>query len=399
MILKEVKGENGEREFLDFPKALYERDPNWVAPLDDEIISVFDPASNELLDRGGEAIRWLVRDETGEPLGRIAAFHDGTKGKGDKFAVGGIGFFECINDQSAANTLFNAAMQWLKDRGIKAADGPINFGENNSYWGLLVEGFTLPAYGMNYHMPYYRKLFEDFGFNLYYKQFSYRLDMQKKFPERFWKIAEWVCSKPDYSFRHFKWSESDKYISDLISVYNQAWSDFKDDFSPLSPEEVRNNMEKARPIIDEEMVWFAYFKNEPIAFYIMFPDANQILRHLDGRMNWWNKLKFLYYKKTGAITRARAQAAGVVPRFQNSGVESGIFWQLKHVMDRKPQFKEVELSWVGDFNPRMLSIYKAVGADHYKTHHTYRYMIDKSIPFQRFMPEKLEEPVAKKVGK
>ena len=91
------------------------------------------------------------------------------------------------------------------------------------------------------------------------------------------------------------------------------------------------------------------------------------------------------------MNRMRATAAGVVPAYQNSGIESGIFWQLNQVVPKLPQFKQIELSWVGDFNPKMISLYQATGAIHAKTHITYRYMINQDIPFQRFMEDQVDE--------
>jgi len=44
---------------------------------------------------------------------------------------------------------------------------------------------------------------------------------------------------------------------------------------------------------------------------------------------------------------------------------------------------EVELSWVGDFNPKMMSIYQSVGGVHAKTHYTMRYLFDRTVPFER----------------
>lgn len=93
------------------------------------------------------------------------------------------------------------------------------------------------------------------------------------------------------------------------------------------------------------------------------------------------------------MTRMRGVAGGVVPKFQNSGIESAIFWQLKSVVERNPHFKEIEISWVGDFNPKMIAIYQATGAEYAKTHHTYMYMIDKTIPFKRFMGEAVDETI------
>ncbi len=395
MKLTEVTNRRLEREFIQTSKILYRNDPVWVCPMDNDIISQFDPAVNpHFID--GEAIRWILRDDRGNLAGRVAAFYSREKSNAEKIPSGGMGYFECVDNREAAFMLFDAARKWLSSKGLQAMDAPVNFGENDSNWGLLVDGFTHPAFGMPYNFPYYRKFFEEYGFRIYFRQFSYHLDLNKKFPERFWKIAEWIGKKPDFTFRHFTFREADRFINDMVKVYNEAWIRFKENFTPLKPEDVRRGMMTAKPILDPELIWFAYHKDEPIGFFIMFPDINQILKKLDGRMHLLNKLRFLYYKKSGTITRIRAQIAGVVPRFQNSGVESGIFWHLNEKMKHKPHYQEIELSWVGDFNPKMIALYEAVGAVRAKTHHTYRYMLDPSTPFERFMPDKFENSLGRK---
>jgi hypothetical protein len=47
-------------------------------------------------------------------------------------------------------------------------------------------------------------------------------------------------------------------------------------------------------------------------------------------------------------------------------------------MKKKPQYTEVELSWAGDFNPKIIAIYEATGAKKAKTHYTMRYMFDRT---------------------
>ena len=42
--LKEVTDKALEREFIDLPKRLYKGNRNWVCPLDNDILAVFDPA-------------------------------------------------------------------------------------------------------------------------------------------------------------------------------------------------------------------------------------------------------------------------------------------------------------------------------------------------------------------
>lgn len=390
MKIKSVTDKKSEKEFLDLPRKLYKNDPNHVMPFDKDIRAAFDPAQNVHF-RNGEAARWIVLNDDDKVIGRIAAFYEKDKAQADYVNTGGCGFFECINSQEAANMLFEAAGGWLKEKGFEAMTGPINFGENESNWGCLVQGFEPQGHGMAYNLPYYKDLFESYGFQLYYRQFSFHIDIAKPFPERFWKIAEWINNRPNYNFRHFDYKHADKFVNDTVKVYNEAWPLLKDDFTPMDPKSIYELMQKAKPILDPELCWFAYYKDEPIAFFFFFPDANQILRHLDGKMHLWNKLKFVYLKKKKVMTRMRGSAAGVSPKYQNSGVESGIIYQLKKVVDRNPQYTQAELSWVGDFNPKMIALYNATGAYHAKTHYTYRYMINNELPFKRFMPEKVDE--------
>ncbi len=386
MEISIVDNRSDEKDFLKVPKVLYKNDPFWICPFDNDLRSKFNKETNPHFQEG-DARRWILKDKEGNLIGRIAAFYNKEKANAEKIPAGGAGYFECINNLDAAFLLFDTASDWLKSQGLQAMDAPVNFGENDSNWGLLAEGFTHQAYGMPYNYPYYKELFESYGFKIYFKQFSYHLDLTKKFPERFWKIADWIGKKPGYRFKHFTWKDSGKFIDDLVYIYNVTWSSFKENFTPLKQDELRASMIKAKHVIDPEMIWFAYHNNEPVAFFILLPDINQILRYLNGNLNAFNKLKFLYLQKRKTITRIRAQVAGVVPKFQNSGIESGIFWHMNEKMKNKPQYKEIELSWVGDFNKKMIALYEAVGAEKAKTHHTYRYMIDKTIPFERYQQD------------
>lgn len=395
MKIVQVDHKKLEKEFIVFPYKLYKDDQNYVAPFEKDVRAAFDPKQNVHFSQG-DAMRWVLYNDSGECIGRIAAFYEKHKAEADYVNSGGCGFFECINSQEAANMLFDTASAWLKERGFEAMIGPINFGENESNWGCLVHGFVQQGFGMAYNMPYYQNLMETYGFQLYYRQFSYHIDLTKEFPERFWKIAEWVNNKPQYSFRHFDYKRADKIVEDVVKIYNEAWPLLKDDFTPMKKEVIYEMMEKAKPILDPELVWIAYSNDEPIAFFTFLPDANQIFKHLNGKLHLLNKIKFLRLKSKKAMTRFRGVAGGVSPKFQNSGIESAVFWQIKDVVERNPQYKEIEISWVGDFNPKMMKIYQATGASHAKTHHTYMYMIDKSIPFKRFMGDAVEEEILPK---
>jgi hypothetical protein len=387
MKISEVSGRGSKKAFLKVPRIIYREDPTWVCPLDREIESVFDPGKNVYF-RHGEATRWVLYDSHRALIGRVAAFIDHhTCGRQDQ-PTGGMGFFECINDPKAAGVLFDTCRDWLEARGMEAMDGPVNFGETDKYWGLLVDGFTHPSYEIAYNPPYYQQLFESYGFRTYFRQEGFHLDITRPLPPRFKRIAEWIAQKPDYEFRHFEWKHQERLIRDFVTVFNEAWASFKENFEPLEVSYIRKTLQKARAIIEEEFIWMAYNKGKPIAVYLMYPDVNQILKHLNGRMTLPAMLKFLTLKKKKTMTRARGVLMGVVPAFQGLGVEAAIILNLVKVFERKPHFTEIEFSWVGDFNPKMRKIFISVGCQSVKHYITYRFLFDRNREFKRYpIPE------------
>ena len=47
------------------------------------------------------------------------------------------------------------------------------------------------------------------------------------------------------------------------------------------------------------------------------------------------------------------------------------------------RYKETVLTWIGDFNPRMLKVCENLGATNYRTLAPYRYLFDRTKPFER----------------
>jgi len=380
MQIIEVTDKATRRQFHALPHTIYKDDPNWACPLELMVENTFNPAKNKTF-RNGKAIRWILVDGS-KTIGRIAAFINYDLANTYDQPTGGCGFFECIDNEDAANLLFKTAADWNKTNGMEAMDGPINFGENYINWGLLVDGFMLQGYGMPYNPPYYEKLFRNFGFEVYFEQYSYHLNYSVPFPERFWKIAAWVAQKPQYSFKHFDFKETDKFVQDFCAVYDAAWK-AHEHYKPVDPEDLHDFISDSKLLLDPEMIWFAYDGEKPIALFVMIPDMNQILHKLNGKLNLINIIKLIYYKKTGVMTRTRIFIMGVDAHYQRSGIESAIFWHQEKLMKKKQQYKEIELSWAGDFNPKIIAVYEATGAKKAKTHFTMRYLFDRSKPFKR----------------
>ena len=127
MEIIEVNSTGLKKPFLDIARKIYKDDPNWICPLDNDIASVFDPEKNNY-HHHGKCIRWILKDGKGEVIGRIAAFINEKKAYNYPQPTGGCGFFECVDNQDAADLLFDTAKNWLITNGMKAMDGPVNFG-------------------------------------------------------------------------------------------------------------------------------------------------------------------------------------------------------------------------------------------------------------------------------
>ena len=137
--------------------------------------------------------------------------------------TGGFGFFDCINDQETANFVFDFCKNWLQERGMKAMDGPINFGERDRFWGLLVEGFHEPLFGMNYNFPYYKNLFEKYGFQVYYEQLCFSRSIHQPVSESFIEMHEKHSKNKDITAISLKKNQLEKFAKDFTEIYNKAW--------------------------------------------------------------------------------------------------------------------------------------------------------------------------------
>jgi len=370
------------KEFLEFPVRLYANDFHWVRPLDNDIEKVFDRKRNKFF-RHGECIRWLLQDN-GKTVGRVAAFiNKKTVNRDNDQPTGGMGFFECEKNQEYAFKLFDTCKAWLEQRGMEAMDGPINFGERDEWWGLLVKGFYPPNYGMNYNFSYYQEFFENYGFQMYFGQYTYGRKIAEPLIQKVHDKSERVRQNPDYTFDHLHKKEIERYTEDFRTVYNKAWVRHSG-VGEMPRTQARNIMKTMKPLMDEKLVLFAYYKGEPVAFFIMIPDLNQFLKTINGNLGWVEKAKFLWFKLRKKFTKNVGVAFGVVPEHQGKGVESAIVVEYsKFAHTPNYQYKHMEMKWIGDFNPKMMRVAEDVGGSIYKTHYTYRKLFDETKEFKR----------------
>ncbi|MBN9352355.1 MAG: hypothetical protein J0H55_16875 [Chitinophagaceae bacterium] len=382
MQLTEVEGKKLSHDFLLMPYKIYKTDPNYIRPLDKDVENVFDPAKNRAF-RFGTCKRWLLENDDGEYIGRIAAFVNAKyKNKGDEQKTGGIGFFECINDQSAADMLFDVSKSWLAEKGMEAMDGPVNFGERDRFWGLVIEGFMPPIYLMNYNPPYYQKLFEDYGFKIFFNQMCFAMSVDTVLSEKFSAMHEKFKKQPEFSARYIRKSEMRKFAHDFVTVYNAAWAKHEGNKN-MTEESAMKMFGAMKPVIDERLVWFAYHNGEPVACWLNLPELNQIFKHFNGRLRLIEKLRFILMQRRGVIKKFTGIVFGVVPEFQGTGVDYFMIKEAANLIQYHTEYKEFEMQWQGDFNPKMLNISQNLGAHLSRKLATYRFLFDRTKEFKR----------------
>ncbi|OUV76114.1 MAG: hypothetical protein CBC83_01110 [Flavobacteriales bacterium TMED123] len=383
MQLVEVNNKRTIKSFHQLPFRIYKNNKVWIPHLKQDVEAVFDKQKNKQL-RHGEAVRWVLLNAKGKIIGRVAAFVN-RKMKSGKLAVGGMGFFECIDNKDAAFTLFNACKKWLNERDCNAMDGPINFGEKDKFWGLLVEGFeNQSVYANSYNPYYYQSFFESYGFQTYYNQHVTIREVTAPLQEKYRLRAENIAQDEHYTFEHLKKKNKLKYAEDFRIVYNKAWGNSFRNFQAMKPKQAASIINKMSPIMDEKVIWFAYYKNEPIAFSIFLPELNEVFRYLNGNLNLWGKLIFLIRLKLFPPKNVHGVVFGVAPEFQKKGVEGALISCVSNYLIESKKYKNIIMTWVGDFNPKMLKIIKGLGATDYQKLKTYRYLFDRDAEFKRY---------------
>ena len=352
------------QQFHQFTRDLYREDPEFISHIDQDIEAIFNPKLNTSF-KDGAAQRWLaIRNN--QVVGKVAAFYN--------LQQSGIGFFDCVNEQEVANSLFSKACNWLKDQGKKEVEAPVNFGERDKYWGLLVEGFKNPSYQEPYNFPYYKQLFENFGFVKAFEQTTSEVDPSTINDKIFERYRNRAAADTNLHAKHFKFNEMKKYVKAFVEIYNKAWEKHEF-FIPLTIERVTKLFKEMKPILREDIMWFVFDGEKPVAFYISIIDVNQIFKHVNGNLNWMGKLKFLWYRWRVKITRIRGVVFGVVPEYQNKGAYSSMLVSMYDVVNRDPHLKTSELSWIGDYNPKMHALFKSLNATKTKLHLTYKKLL------------------------
>jgi hypothetical protein len=365
-----VRTKHDREAFLRLPWKIYKDDQAWIPNLLMLQRDVFDEKKNPFFDHG-EAQLFLARRD-GDAVGRISAQinHAHNDRYGER--TGFFGFFECIEDLDTSTRLFEAAENWLAERGMECARGPLNFTLNDEV-GLLVEGFENPPMIETTHArPYYGGFAEASGYAKVEDLLAYRWEMSDP-PARIMEAVERTKAAPGLLVRRANLRHFEREVGILLDIYNDAWQD-NWGYVPVSPREAKKLADDLRLIVDTNVVRIAEIDGEPAGMIVGIPNLNEAIRDFKGFMNPVNAVKLLWRLKVRGTETGRILLFGVKRKFQRRRELVGLPFLLLHELylgARERRYKWAEESWILESNKPMNAIMPYWDAYVYKRYRLY----------------------------
>jgi len=296
---------------------IYQGVPNWTPPLEMDRMRLIDEKRNPFYKHADA--KFFIAEDNGREVGRIAAIINHSHNKLHNDKVGFFGFFESVNNQDVANALFDAAKDWLKSKGMTSVRGPISPSINDEV-GMLIDGFDRPAaFMMPYHLPYYGKLLENYGFAKEQDMLAWHLDAEKTLTPKLKRVTDLMRQRGDVRIRSLDMKRFNEEVNLIKELYAKGWEE-NWGAVPLTDDEIGMLAGELKQIIEPDYVLFAEKnrggKTETIGFTLTIPDINQAFRAgkeiPKGVLNLPTAITNLMTKKR-AIETLRIKLLGVMP--------------------------------------------------------------------------------------
>jgi len=372
-----VRTARSRRERLEFIRMvwdLYKDDPNWVPPIEMDRMRLIDTAKNPFYKHA--RVELFIAEKEGKVVGRIGAVVNDTHNRIHDDKVGFFGFFESIDDQDVANTLFNAAGFWLREQGITVMRGPISPSMNDEI-GLLVEGFDSPAiFQMPYNPSYYPRLIENAGFSKARDLFAYNVEYPQCLTDKIVRVTDMVKARGRATVRSLSMKRFADEVERIKKVYNEAWQP-NWGFVPMTDEEMNMMAYELKQVIDPDLVLFAEKDGETAGFALAVPDINQALKLgtpiPPGAKNLPTAIMNVMMKKK-QITQLRIIILGILPKYHNQGIDALLYREIMERATRKG-IRRGEASWVLEDNIMMNRAAELMNATPYKRYRIFERVI------------------------
>ncbi|CAH1000762.1 Protein YghO [Neolewinella maritima] len=351
---------------------VYAGNAQYVYPLRSDIEGIL--SDKNAAFTGDNLRRWVVVSG-GHAVGRIAAFIDEERNREQTLPAGGMGFFECIASPAVADLLLQTAEDWLRGRGMRCIDGPINFGERDKFWGLLTRGWYRPIYQETYNPPYYQAYLEQRGYVPHEQCLTMR-GVVSEFPgERLGKLAARVRERYGLYTKQLDANNLQQGADDFAEAYNAAFNHWPY-FRPLTGADIYPTFQQMKPIMDPHLTCLAYNKEgRPIGLAGLIPDINCFLGGVNGKLDWRGLPKFLYRLKFQKQPRdCKGIAFGIAQDYQRQGVYPLMVDAMFQSGNRHTSrtYRHVDMATIRGHNKLMVDTCRQMNTDIHRVHVAYR---------------------------
>ncbi|MGB9620818.1 MAG: N-acetyltransferase [Brevinematia bacterium] len=371
----EVRSPRSIDEFIKVSFLIQGSDPNWVPPVIMDLRKKLNKKKSSFL-KHNEA-EFFIAYKNGNIAGRIAAIKNNIHNERYKKKDGFFGFFECINDQEVANSLFDKASEWLKSKGLNTMYGPTNYSTNDEV-GLLVEGFTTPPFVMMPHNPeYYKNLIENYGFKKAKDLYAWYYDPTLPIDERLTSLVDKILGRGNFRVRYLNLKNMKAEVDRIIEIYHDSWSE-NYMFIPLTEEEKKETAEFLASIVYPDMVIIIETSDgEPVAFSATVHNLNEVLiKYRTQNLNLLNIQQLLalayrlYIKPKNKFETGRLLLAGVKKKYRKIGLDL-VLYVFSYRNSVKRGYKYGELSWTLEDNFLINEGIKKMGGRVHKIYRIY----------------------------
>jgi GNAT superfamily N-acetyltransferase len=376
IIIRPVLTKADKLAFVDLPYRLYANDPNWVPPLRNEVHALITPGKNPWFEHGRAQL--FLAERSGHVVGRISAHIDdlalaqpAEQGMGP--GTGNWGLMEA-EDEQIAQALITSAEAWLRGEGMIRALGPLSL----SIWdepGLLTMGHDHPpTVMMGHNRAEYQGWVEGAGYAEVKRLTTSDVPIVNSFPEIVNRIVASGEKSSRIRIRHVDKRNFDAEAALILSILNDAWSD-NWGFIPITDAEIAHVGKKLKPLVFEDLIRIAEYDGRPIAFMMVLPDLNEVLKGLNGSLFPFGWAKLLWWLRKPKVRTMRVPLMGVVKDYQSSRLASQLAFMMVEYIRRDAVAKygatRGEFGWVLEDNVGMNAVSTAIEAPTNKVYTLY----------------------------
>ncbi len=304
--------------------------------------------------------------------GRIAAIVDHNHNSFHDEKVVFFGLYESFDDLDVAKALLETAQEWGKERGMDILRGPMNLSMNDEC-AFLLEGFdSPPVIMMPYNPKYYLDLMSKCGLVKAKDLYAYYMSREDAVIARINQIVTKTEAEITLTLRTIDMKDIEDEAARIKHVYNNAWEK-NWGFVPWTNEEIDHIAKKLKIAADPDLIIIAEHEGKPIAFAFAFPNLNEVIKRVNGKLTPWGILKFLFYRRK--IKGIRVMVFGILKEYRHTGVSYMLYSELDK-NSRAKDYEWCETSWQLEDNEPVNRFVESLGGKLYKKYRIF----EKKIP-------------------